>query len=110
MKVSLVCVECGATFTNRMTKARHVAKCAPKGTKETTPLRVVENGSSMRDGSTVGFSNQRSCDSDSVAITEQIARVLPDEEKIKTPAPFSVEEKKVSACATCAMAKMPARF
>jgi hypothetical protein len=70
-KISLLCVECGATFTERKAKARHVAKCAPKGTKE-TPLLVADAVSSVNDASTVDLSSRQNQDN----VSLQIARVL----------------------------------
>jgi hypothetical protein len=74
-------VECGATFTERKAKARHVAKCAPKGTKE-TPLLVADAVSSVDDASTVDLSSRQNQDN----VSLQIARVLQtSEEEFKEP-------------------------
>jgi hypothetical protein len=81
VKVSLLCVECGATFTERKAKARHVAKCAPKGTKE-TPLLVADAIFSVNDGSTVELSSRQNQDN----VSEQIERALQTgEEEFKEP-------------------------
>lgn len=97
-----MCEKCRETFTERKAKARHVAKCAPKGKKESTSLRFDDTGSSINDVSTVDLScrNQDS-------ISMQIEHAQPaGEEEFKEPAKkkpvrLSIEAReKVSLCVT----------